>query len=212
MAPRPLPQSWSSPSPPAAMAPSNGTTPPKLVVFLPPNHSTQHGSNGTTPPNLAVPPLSRSVAHYNGTLQCERSLPSWHLYYVDQTDHLQQRSFTLQLFCDSFRQSVLSQPSFWLRRFLSLKTFLSPSTKQTACSSQNKVDTVANHNDFQNKTFQGKTSRNMSKGFDLVRHTVLRQETEQLKSADTCIHTYKQIRKHFVGNAQCQKRYNAGSN
>ena len=35
MAPRPLPQSWSSPSPP--MAPCNGTTstPPKLVVTLP---------------------------------------------------------------------------------------------------------------------------------------------------------------------------------
>ena len=38
MAPRPLPQSWSSPSPPT-IAHYNGT-PLKLVVTLPPNHST----------------------------------------------------------------------------------------------------------------------------------------------------------------------------
>ena len=72
MAPRPLPQSWSSPSPPptiahynGTLAPSNGTTsaPPKLVVTLPPNHSTLQWhptmapSNGTT-----------STAPCNGTL------------------------------------------------------------------------------------------------------------------------------------------------
>ena len=45
----PLPQSWPSSSPPTT--------------------AHNNGSNGTTPPNLAVPPLSRSVAHYNGTLQ-----------------------------------------------------------------------------------------------------------------------------------------------
>ena len=60
MAPRPLPQSWSSPSPlqwHRAMAPSNGTTstPPKMVVTLP-NHSTLQWhptmalSNGTLVP------------------------------------------------------------------------------------------------------------------------------------------------------------------
>ena len=71
MAPRPLPQSWSSPSLPLAhyngtlQAPSNGTTstPPKLVVTLPLNHSTLQWhptmapSNGTT-----------STAPCNGTL------------------------------------------------------------------------------------------------------------------------------------------------
>ena len=49
MAPRPLPQRWSSSSPPTT--------------------AHNNGSNGTTPPDSAGPPLSRSVAHYNGTLQ-----------------------------------------------------------------------------------------------------------------------------------------------
>ena len=67
MAPRPLPQSWPSPSSPhhstlqwhPAMAPSNGTTstPPKLVVTPQPWHTTMAPSNGTT-----------STAPCNGTL------------------------------------------------------------------------------------------------------------------------------------------------
>ena len=97
MAPRPLPQSWSSPSPlqwHLAMAPSNGTTstPPKLVALPPP--ATMAPCNGTTstPPKLVVTlpfphhstlqwhpamaprPLPQSwsspsptIAHYNGS-------------------------------------------------------------------------------------------------------------------------------------------------
>ena len=65
MAPRPLPQSWSLPSPRPTIAHCNGTTstPPKLVVTLPLNHSTLQWhptmapSNGTT-----------STAPCNGTL------------------------------------------------------------------------------------------------------------------------------------------------
>ena len=65
MAPCPLPQSWSLPSPRPTIAHYNGTTstPPKLVVTLPLNHSTLQWhptmapSNGTT-----------STAPRNGTL------------------------------------------------------------------------------------------------------------------------------------------------
>ena len=81
MAPRPLPQSWSSPSPPTfhtTTAPCNGTmaTPPTT-----PNHSTLQWhpamapSNGTTSTSsklvVALPPTIAhySLAHYNGTLQ-----------------------------------------------------------------------------------------------------------------------------------------------
>ena len=60
MAPRPLPQSWSSPSPlqwHRAMAPSNGTTstPPKLVVTLP-NHSTLQWHPTMAPSNGTLVP------------------------------------------------------------------------------------------------------------------------------------------------------------
>ena len=73
--PRPLPQSWSSPSSPhhstlqwhPAMAPSNGTTsiPPKLklVVTLPPNYSTLQWYPTMAPSNGAT-----STAPCNGTL------------------------------------------------------------------------------------------------------------------------------------------------
>ena len=68
MAPRPLPQSWSSPSPPPqstlqwhpAMAPSNRTTstPLKLVVTLPTNHSTLqwHPAMAPRPVHPAIAP------------------------------------------------------------------------------------------------------------------------------------------------------------
>ena len=84
------------PFPSAAMAPSNGTTPPKLVVFLPPQpqHTTMAAmaplpqiwpslraatmapSNGTTstPPRL-VATLPPSIAHYNGTLRWHAMAP-----------------------------------------------------------------------------------------------------------------------------------------
>ena len=53
---------------PAAMAPSNGTTPPKLVVFLPPQpqHTTM----------AAMAPLPQTYpSQYNGTLQWEPAMP-----------------------------------------------------------------------------------------------------------------------------------------
>ena len=53
------------PLPPAAMAPSNGTTPPKLVVFLPPNHSTQQWQQWHHSPKLGRP----SPFPQRGTLQ-----------------------------------------------------------------------------------------------------------------------------------------------
>ena len=89
MAPRPLPQSWSSPSPlqwHRAMAPTNGTTstPPKLVVTLPPNHSTLQWHPAMAPWCHVHPKVGRHpLAHYNGTLQwhpamAPRPLPqSW---------------------------------------------------------------------------------------------------------------------------------------
>ena len=68
IAPRPLPQSWSSPVQHTTMAPCNDTTPS-------PHHSTLQWhpamapSNGTTsaPPQSCLPPPT--IAHYNGTLQ-----------------------------------------------------------------------------------------------------------------------------------------------
>ena len=61
------------------MAPSNGTTstPPKLVVTLPPNHSTLQWHPAMAPRPLKVvhsPKVGRhppppTIAHYNGTLQ-----------------------------------------------------------------------------------------------------------------------------------------------
>ena len=92
--PRPLLQSWSSPSPPTKahcngtlqrhhVHSANGTTstPPKLVVTLPPTithyngttlqwHPAMAPSNGTTStqPKLVVT-LPPTIAHYNGTLQ-----------------------------------------------------------------------------------------------------------------------------------------------
>ena len=73
MAPRPLPQSWSSPSP---LAPCNGTQQrhhvhsPKVGHHPPPNHSKLQWH-----PAMAPRPLPRSwpspspptIAHYNGT-------------------------------------------------------------------------------------------------------------------------------------------------
>ena len=54
------------------MAPSNGTTstPPKLVVTLPPNHSTLqwHPAMAPRPPQSWSSP-SPTIAHYNGTLR-----------------------------------------------------------------------------------------------------------------------------------------------
>ena len=97
MAPRPLPQSWSLPSPLApcngaqqrhhvhsfkvgrhpplwhpAMAPGNGTTstPPKLVITLPPNHSTLQWHPAMVPcplPQSWPSPSPPTTAHYNGT-------------------------------------------------------------------------------------------------------------------------------------------------
>ena len=63
MAPRPLPQSWSSPSP---LAPYNGTTPttPKLVVTLPSGTLQWHPATAPRPLPQTSPP---TIAHYNGT-------------------------------------------------------------------------------------------------------------------------------------------------
>ena len=62
MAPRPLLQSWSSPSKHTAMAPCNGTTstPSKLVVTLPPNHTMAPCNGTTSTPPMAPRPLPQS--------------------------------------------------------------------------------------------------------------------------------------------------------
>ena len=84
MAPRPLPQSWSSPSPNhstlqwhPAMAPRPL---PQSWSPCPPNHTMAPG-NGTTstPSKLVVTLLPPTIAHYNGTQQmAPRPLPqSW---------------------------------------------------------------------------------------------------------------------------------------
>ena len=64
MAPRPLLQSWSPPSPPTK-AHCNGTTstPPKLVATLPPNQSTLQWHHVHSPKVVVTPPN-------NSTLQC----------------------------------------------------------------------------------------------------------------------------------------------
>ena len=71
MAPRPLPQSWPSPSPSPTIAHYNGTTstPPKLVVTLPPQqwHTTM-APCCPLPQSWSSPSPSPTIAHYNGTL------------------------------------------------------------------------------------------------------------------------------------------------
>ena len=78
------PQSWSSPSPPPTIAHYNGTsTPPKLVVTLPLNHSTLHPtmapSNGTTsaPCNgtLVPRPIRQSGSSPSPLLEVRTPIP-----------------------------------------------------------------------------------------------------------------------------------------
>ena len=69
------------------MAPCNGTqqrppsTPPKLVVTLPPNHSKLQWHPAMAPrplPQSWPPPSPQTIAHYNGTLQWQHVLlQSW---------------------------------------------------------------------------------------------------------------------------------------
>ena len=77
MAPRPLPQSWPSPSPPT-IAHYNGTlqwhsamAPRPLPQSSPqPYHTTMAPSNGTTStPSKLVVTLPPTIPHYNGTLR-----------------------------------------------------------------------------------------------------------------------------------------------
>ena len=82
MAPRPLPQSWPSPSPNqhTTMAPSNGTTstPPKLVVTFPPNHSTLQWHPTMAPSNSTTFPPPKVGRHLSPTIAHYNGTLRWH--------------------------------------------------------------------------------------------------------------------------------------